>query len=182
MKNSFWYEVLKFCLIALFIVLPFRLYVAQPYIVSGASMDPTFETGEYLIVDQLSYRFEEPKRGSVVIFKYPVNPTQFFIKRVIGLPGETVEIHDGVVTIKNFDNPDGFTLDEKYISSGNIKEDNSTITLSSKEFFVMGDNRKGSSDSRSWGPVKESLIMGRPVVRLLPLGRAEFLPGDNTTK
>ncbi len=90
---------------------PIRLFVAQPFIVSGASMDPTFETGEYLIVDQLSYHFDDPVRGQVVIFKYPKDESKYFIKRVIGLPGETVQIEGTDVTIFNESNPDGKKLD-----------------------------------------------------------------------
>ncbi len=176
-KSSF-LEIIKFILIALFIVIPFRIFIAQPFIVNGASMDPTFETGQYLIVDQLSYRFEEPKRDSVVIFKYPKDTTKYFIKRIIGLPGETVEINGTEVTIKNATNPNGFVLPEPYVLHS--KEDMMTITLKDNEYFVMGDNRAGSSDSRIWGPVKKTLIIGRPLVRLLPVTEINLFPGDYT--
>ena len=175
---SFFMEILKFAIIASVIVVPLRLYIAQPFVVSGASMDPTFETGEYLIVDQLSYHFEAPKRESVIVFRYPNDKTKFFIKRIIGLPGETVEMHGTQVTIKNVENPKGILLHEKYVSVKNEKTDNFSITLGNDEYFVMGDNRNGSSDSRIWGPVKMSLIMGRPIVRLLPLSRISFFPGN----
>lgn len=175
---SFFMEILKFAIIATVIVVPLRLYIAQPFVVSGASMDPTFETGEYLIVDQLTYNFEAPKRESVIVFRYPKDTTKFFIKRIIGLPGETVEMHGTQVTIKNAENPKGIILNEKYVAVKNEKTDNFSVTLDSDEYFVMGDNRNGSSDSRIWGPVKMSLIMGRPAVRLLPLSRISFFPGN----
>ena len=175
---SFFMEILKFAIIASVIVVPLRLYIAQPFVVSGASMDPTFETGEYLIVDQLSYHFEAPKRESVIVFRYPNDKTKFFIKRIIGLPGETVEMHGTQVTIKNVENPKGILLHEKYVAVKNEKTDNFSMTLGNDEYFVMGDNRNGSSDSRIWGPVKMSLIMGRPIVRLLPLSRISFFPGN----
>ncbi|MSR73310.1 signal peptidase I [Candidatus Parcubacteria bacterium] len=175
---SFFMEILKFAIIATVIVVPLRLYIAQPFVVSGASMDPTFETGEYLIVDQLTYNFEAPKRESVIVFRYPNDTTKFFIKRIIGLPGETVEMHGTQVTIKNAENPKGIILNEKYVAVKNEKTDNFSVTLDSDEYFVMGDNRNGSSDSRIWGPVKMSLIMGRPAVRLLPLSRISFFPGN----
>jgi signal peptidase I len=181
-KESFLKEVIKFLLIAVFVVLPFRFFIAQPFIVDGASMDPTFETGEYLIVDQISYKFEEPQRGSVVIFKYPKDTSKFFIKRVIGLPDETVKIKGEEVTIINKDHPNGFTLAEPYIAPSNRKEDNFAVTLKDKEFFVMGDNRVGSSDSRAWGPVPESLIVGRPFIRLLPLQKTSVFPGSYDEK
>jgi len=177
-QGGFWKEIIKFTFITLLIVIPFRLYIAQPFIVSGASMDPTFADGQYLIVDQLSQRFEEPKRDSVIIFKYPKDKTKFFIKRVIGLPGETVEIKDGVVTIVLKDGI-ATTLSEPFVADGNKKlEDFTSDPLSADEYFVLGDNRLGSLDSRSWGPVTADLIVGRPLFRLLPATSFHFLPGD----
>ena len=170
-------EIIKFTLLSLLIVIPFRLYIAQPFIVEGASMLPTFESGHYLIVDQLSYHFKSPHRGSILVFRYPRDPSKSFIKRVIGLPGETVTITNGVVTIKNArnENEEGFTLSEPYIMLK--KSDNHSITLGEGEYFVMGDNRAGSAESRSWGPVPEESIIGRPLLRFLP---PEFLPGDSS--
>ncbi len=172
-KSSFWSEIIKFTLITLLIVVPFRLYVAQPFIVSGASMDPTFADGDYLIVDQISKDFTGPSRDSVIIFKYPKDETKYFIKRVIGIPGDVIEIKDGAVIVN------GKTIEEPFIDDINRKSDNmDEITLSPGEYFVLGDNRKGSLDSRSWGTVKEDLIIGRPIVRLLPVPRFNVLPGD----
>lgn len=175
-KDSFFVELIKFALIAVVIVIPFRMLVAQPFVVNGASMDPTFASGEYLIVDQLSYHFEEPKRGSVVIFKYPKDTSKYFIKRIIGLPGETVKIEKGKVTIINAEHPEGFELNEPYVVFP--KNDNLMVNLLPTEYFVLGDNRIGSSDSRIWGPLPESDIVGRPILRLLPLGHVTVLPGD----
>ena len=180
-KGGFWGEIFKFTLIAVIIVVPFRMFIAQPFIVSGASMDPSFKDGEYLIVDQLSYHLESPARESVVIFRYPLKPSTFFIKRIIGLPGETIEIKSGVVTVKNAANPNGFVLNDSYIAEGNKKFDDFKITLGNEEYFVMGDNRKGSLDSRAWGPVKESLIVGRPFIRVLPLSKTGIFPGDHSS-
>src|SRR3989338_5857830 len=114
-SSNFWKELIKLVFLSLLVVIPFRFYVAQPFVVDGASMDPTFETGDYLIVDEISYRFKTPERGSVLIFKYPKDPRKSFIKRVIGLPGETVSISAGLVTIINTQNPEGFVLDEPYV-------------------------------------------------------------------
>ncbi len=164
--SSFIVELGKLLLLAVFVVVPFRMFVAQPFIVDGASMDPTFHTGEYLIVDELSYHFKAPERGSVLIFKYPKDPSKYFIKRVIGLPGETVMITNGTVTIKNSAHPEGFTLAEPYIQF--TKSDSSTSTLGPTEYFVMGDNRAGSADSRLWGTVPKANIIGRPIVRFWP--------------
>lgn len=169
-------EIIQFAVIALVIVLPIRMFIAQPFIVSGASMEETFHTGEYLIVDQVSYRFEKPVRGDVIIFRYPRDPSKFFIKRVIGLPGDTIRIDGNVVTITNEANPDGFTLSESYIKSmeptTNLKE-----TLGDREYFVMGDNRDQSSDSRIWGVLQEENIIGRALVRLFPVDEVDLFPG-----
>ena len=171
-------EVVIFAVIVLAILIPLRLYVAQPFIVVGASMEPTFQTGEYLIVDEFSYKVSIPKRGQVIIFKYPNDPSKYFIKRIIGLPGETISIKGSSITIKNKDTPKGFILDESYITF----EARADLTreLNDNEYFVMGDNRSVSLDSRSWGPLPENLIIGRAVVRLLPLSRIGVLPGNQT--
>lgn len=177
-EKTFLRELIEFALIAVCIVLPLRLYIAQPFVVNGASMDPTFANGQYLIVDQISYRFENPLRGSVLIFKYPKDPSKYFIKRVIGLPGETVRIVNGTVSIINDENPDGFILEEPYIKYE--KKDSITMRLGSTEYFVMGDNRYGSADSRSWGALPAEDIVGRPFIRLFPITSFDVLPGDKT--
>lgn len=176
-ETSFIGEVFKFALLAFIIVVPFRLFIAQPFIVSGASMSPTFETGQYLIVDQITYQFEEPKRGDVVIFKFPNDPSKYFIKRIIGLPGEVVQLANGVTTIINPDTEEEVVLDEKYLVTDKT-DDHLSIKLSSTEYFVMGDNRSASSDSRVWGPVPREHIVGRALIRLLPLQTASLFPGS----
>lgn len=173
--NPIW-EVVKFFLLALLIVAPIRIFIAQPFIVSGASMDPTFATGEYLIVDEISYRFNEPERGDVIVLKYPRNPSKFFIKRIVGLPGETLTMTDGSISITSTEVPIPWTLNESYVEF--TKSDNSTITLAEDEYFVMGDNRSASLDSRSWGPLPENMIVGRALLRLFPITQASFMPGE----
>ena len=170
-------DTFKFVLIILLIVVPVRIFIAQPFIVNGASMDPTFEHGEYLIVDQVSYRFNKPERGDVIVFKYPNDTRQFFIKRVVGLPGERIKIDGTEVTIFNETFPEGTVLDEPYIKSKSRHGSKPDITLSNSEYYVLGDNRLESSDSRSWGPLRKELIIGRPLIRLLPPSSASFLPG-----
>ena len=183
-KEHFLWEIIKFIIVALIIIIPIRTFVADPFIVSGASMDNTFANGQYLIVDQLSYHFENPARGDVIIFRYPKDPSVFFIKRVIGLPGETVSIRDGIVTIINAAGATSasstITLSEPYISSEHRSYDTFTETLGPKEYFVMGDNRNESSDSRIWGPVARNLIVGRPILRLLPPSTVSLFPGRDT--
>lgn len=160
-------------LLMVFIV---RTFIAQPFVVNGASMEPTFHTNEYLIVDQLSYELGSPKRGEVIVFRYPIIPSRFFIKRVIGLPGETVKITGTKVEIKRPHEDTFFTLEEPYVELE--KESLGEITLQSDEYFVMGDNRMASLDSRTWGPLKESFIIGKAFVRLFPLSKVDFLPGS----
>jgi signal peptidase I len=175
-KNNSFIELCKFICIVALIFLPIRYFVAKPFIVNGASMDPTFVTGEYLIVDQLTYHFEKPKRGDVIVFKYPYNEDDYYIKRVIGLPGETVESRDGVITIKNAAHPKGFILNDTYIK--HTTKDSYSKTLGDSDYFVLGDNRQASSDSHIWGELKEKFIIGRPFVRLVPLTRIKFFPGE----
>lgn len=177
-NESFFSEMIRFGLITLAIVLPIRFFVAEPFIVSGASMEPTFKTGEYLIVDQLSYRLEAPKRGEVIIFHYPQDTSKYFIKRIVGLPGETVELRGVDIYIKNKENPNGTKIDQSYII--NTKFDDAVYPLDSGQYFVMGDNRGASSDSRTWGPLPEDLIVGRAFVRLFPPQEISLLPGDHS--
>lgn len=175
-EHPFW-EIVRFSVIALLIVLPIRWFVAQPFIVSGASMEHTFHNNEYLIVDQLTYHFEEPGRGDVVVFRYPNDHSKYFIKRIIGLPGETITIEGDQVMIKNAEHPDGMTLDEPYVASMENKNDQ-ILRLESNEYFVMGDNRDHSSDSRVWGTLERKEIVGRAWLRLFPPGRLSWLPGN----
>ena len=177
-KESFVFEVFKIALIALIIVGPIRLFVAQPFVVSGASMNPTFKDSQYLIVDQLSYRFNEPQRGDVIIFRFPLDPSKFFIKRIIGLPNETIDIQNQTVTIITKENPKGFVLDESYLAQENTRSGFLRTTLSSEEYFVMGDNRGESSDSRSWGGLGREYILGRTFVRLFPVTQFSLFPGS----
>ena len=146
-KWSLW-EFIRYITVALLIVVPIRMWVTQPFIVSGASMDPTFTNGDYLIVDELSFNLRSPEKGEVVIFRYPLDTTKFFIKRIIGVPGETINVA-GIETV-----------------------------LGENEYFVMGDNRSESFDSRRWGPVEEKLIIGRAFIRLWPVTKINMLPGS----
>jgi signal peptidase I len=176
-QESFLGELLRFALLALLIVVPVRLFIAQPFIVSGASMEDTFTTGQYLIVDQLTYHFEDPKRGDVIVFRYPNDPSKFFIKRVIGIPGDTVTVENGAVTVANGTDPNGVTLSEPYVdemhTTGTLRK-----TLGDGEYFVMGDNRDASSDSRAWGILPAQNIIGRAYLRLFPLSVLSVLPGE----
>jgi signal peptidase I len=174
-KENFWLDLVKFTLLAIIIVYPIKTFVVKPFIVSGASMDPTYQDGQYLIVDEISYRFKNPERGEVVVFRPPRDPNKFFIKRIIGLPNETISINKGSVTITSSGKT--FELTEPYIASNLESHENSTRTLKEDEYFVMGDNRQFSSDSRIWGPISKDVIEGRALVRLLPPTKFGIFPG-----
>lgn len=173
-KKESWLDTLRFAIILLAIIVPFRLFVAQPFIVHGSSMDDTFHQSNYLIVDQLSYLWRDPQRGEVVIFRNPQNNNQYFIKRIIGLPQETVSVRNGQVTIIQ-PGRGRFTLEEPYIGSQNTKD--AYVKLNDREYFVMGDNREVSWDSRYWGALKQEKIRGRALLRLWPLSQVAYLPG-----
>lgn len=189
--GGFVLEIIKIFILALVIILPIRVFLFQPFFVQGVSMEPNFENNQYLIVNEFGYKktdvprylftgdnlftinpFKELKRQEVVVFKYPKNPSQFFIKRTIGLPGEKVEIKDGKVMIFNDENPNGFLLDESaYLLENTKTSGNISKKLKNDEYFVMGDNRMFSSDSRSWGAVSEADIVGRALFRAWPLDK-----------
>ena len=174
--GTLFFTTIKFLLVAFLIALPFKLFVAQPFVVSGVSMVPTFIDGEYLVIDKVTYRYKKPQRGDIIIFEYPLDPSYYFIKRVVALPGETITIDGAHVEVTD-QNGASKMLDEPYISSTNPKKDVSRITLAKDEYFVLGDNRDESSDSREWGPLQEKFIVGRALISMYPLDHAGFLPG-----
>jgi len=181
-KESPW-ELVRFVLLALLIMVPIRMFVIQPFVVSGASMYPTFNDKNYLIVDEISYHLGNPDRYDVVIFRYPNDPKKFFIKRIIGLPGETVEVKDEAVKIYNEQNPEGMVLEENYANfDGDCIKSKTEASekLGAGEYFVMGDNRYCSSDSRFWGSVDKDLLVGRALVRLWPVKNLDMWPGAHT--
>ena len=164
---TFILDIAKIVIIALVVVIPIRYFLFQPFFVRGQSMEPNFENGDYLIVDELSYRLREPQRGEVIVFKYPGNLSQRYIKRIIGLPGETIEIEEGEIVISS--QGERYVLDEaRYLPSGSRTQGENFFTLGQDEYFVLGDNRFFSSDSRRWGPLPQGDIIGRVFLRILP--------------
>ena len=166
----FIWDLVKIFIIALIIIVPFRIFVAEPFVVSGSSMLPNFHNHDYLIIDRFTYRSESPKRGDVIVMIFPKDNSQFFIKRVIGLPGDTVKFAQGKVMIYNAQNPTGFVLEENYLPKGveTISTTPSFGPLGSDEFFVLGDNRMASSDSRFWGILPRNDIVGKVWLRVYP--------------
>jgi signal peptidase I len=176
-KGGFILEIIKIVVITLAIILPVRYFLFQPFYVRGASMVPSFHDRDYLIIDEITYRFSDPKRGDVVVVKNPNNATEFFIKRIIGLPGEKIDFRQGNVWIINTEHPDGQRLQEAYLSSDEITTGNQTATLGEKQYFVLGDNRSVSLDSRYFGPMDRSSIVGRAWLRVWPFSAFQhFVP------
>jgi len=190
--GSFIWEVVKVFVWALIIIIPIRVFLFQPFFVQGSSMVPNFEDGDYLIINELGYKqtdigfgnfniftvksFKNFERGDAVVFRYPVQPETFFIKRVIGLPGERVKIENSRITIYNNQNPDGLILDEqKYLAKNVITTEAVNMQLKDGEYFVMGDNRTASYDSRKWGPVPEKDIVGKVLIRAWPITKVGVL-------
>lgn len=172
----FVYELLKIVVISLVIIIPVRYFLIQPFYVKGASMEPNFFDHEYLIVDEISYRFSDPERGDIIVFRYPRNPQEYFIKRLIALPGEEVQVKGGEVIVFNDANPEGMVLEESYLAENTktygLSEDK--VILANDEYFVLGDNRNQSKDSRSFGPVNESFIIGKVFFRGFPFDRIKM--------
>jgi len=167
---GFVWDLVKVICISLAIIIPVRYFLIQPFYVKGASMEPNFYDHEYLIIDEISYRFHSPARGDIVVFKYPKDPSQYFIKRIIGLPGETVEIKGNQIYI--YQGNKKYLLDEtSYLSPLARMQGEYKWTLGPTEYYVLGDNRQYSLDSRIFGPIDRSLIIGRTWVRGWPLDK-----------
>lgn len=166
------WEVLEVVLVAVITVFLIRSFLVQPFLVSGASMEPNFSSGNYLLIDEVAYRFREPKRGEVIVFKYPQNPSIYYIKRIIGLPGETVKIEKGTVDIIKTTGSEEM-LPEGYLPPGTLTSGNVNRTLGPAEYFMLGDNRNYSFDSRGWGPMDKKYIVGLVRLRLLPVSQVQ---------
>jgi signal peptidase I len=196
-EEGFWgfvFDLAKIVILSLVIIIPVRTFLFQPFFVQGASMEPNFHDGEYLIVNELGYKktvvgtednnfftvepFKELKRGDVAVFRYPNNPKEFFIKRIIGLPGEKIEIKNGNVIVYNQENPNGGVLNEKlYIPDKKGKTDcdgRCVFELEDDEYLVLGDNRNHSSDSRRWGALSKDYIIGKVFLRAWPFDEIKF--------
>ncbi len=169
----FIWEIVKVVAISLAIILPVRYYLIQPFYVKGASMEPNFHDHEYLIIDEISYRFNEPQRGEIVVFRYPLHPQEYFIKRIVALPGESVQVKDGKVSVYNDSNPSGINIREDYLPPDleTFSRNEAKIDLGEDEYFVLGDNRNSSKDSRSFGPVNKSFVTGKVLFRGWPIDK-----------
>lgn len=165
--GAFFLDILEVVVFAIGIFFFLYLLVLRPHKIKGASMMPNYPDGEYLLTERVSYYLESPKRGDVVVFKPPVSEDEY-IKRIIGLPSETISVKNGKFYVNNE------VLNEKYIDSyvytdgSSYLQEGQSITVSEGQYFVVGDNRSHSYDSRSWGPIKKSVISGRAWVVYWP--------------
>lgn len=189
--GQFFLEMVKVFVLAAVVIIPVRVFLFQPFFVQGQSMQPNFEDGEYLVVNEFGYKrtdigfgdqdfftvspFRDLSRQEPIVFHSPQNNGQYLIKRVIGLPGESVKIENSKIMIANVAHPEGFVLDESaYLGKTVVTTDMKAVTLASDEYLVLGDNRAHSHDSRFFGPIKESMIVGRVLIRAWPVSRAEW--------
>ncbi|MCD6550276.1 signal peptidase I [bacterium] len=168
-KISIIWEVLKIIMIASIIVVPVRYFLFQPFVVRGQSMEPNFHNGDYLIVDELSYRLRDPQRGEIVVFRSPIDPAAYYIKRIIGLPAETVIIKGGKITIYTSQGKEIDLNELDYLPSSSKTSGNLEVSLGKDQYFVLGDNRSASYDSRRFGPISREDIIGRVYLRAWPL-------------
>lgn len=164
------FEIIIVAVASIFVIYGF---IAQPFLVQGASMEPNFSNGDYLLVDEITYKFKSPVRGEVIVFRNPRNESEFYIKRVIGLPNEKVDIKNNKVFIN------GVELKEGYLPADLKINGDSSFDLKPDEYFVMGDNRSQSYDSRSWGPLKQYEIVGAARLRFLPLTKLKTFTNGN---
>lgn len=170
--KSFLWELARVIIVAFVFMVGFRVFIAEPFVVSGSSMVPNYYNREYLVVNKLSYRFGEIERGDVVIFKYPNDPSQYFIKRIVGLPGERVKVEGGRPVVYNAQYPEGQPLQEPYLPDQNVTFGGTEIVeLGADEYYVLGDNRLASSDSRVWGELPKEMIVGKAWLRVFPVNR-----------
>lgn len=174
---SFVIEVIKVVIVSLAIIIPVRYFLIQPFYVKGASMEPTLEDYQYLLIDEISYRVSGPNRGDIVVLKNPRNPREFFIKRVIGLPQERLIIQNGSITIYQQGKKEKITLQEPYLIEYSFTTGSVDVSLRENEYYVLGDNREASLDSRVFGPIDRKYIIGRTWIRAWPFGKmTRFIP------
>lgn len=167
------WEVAEIVLVSVVTVFLIRSFLIQPFLVSGASMEPNFTSNNYLLIDEITYLLRDPQRGEVIVFRYPNDPSTYYIKRVIGLPGERVEVRGGSVYVFGQDGSKKMFSEENYLPSGLKTSGIASVQLGEKEYFVLGDNRNYSYDSRSWGKLGRDNIIGLARLRLLPVTQAK---------
>jgi len=162
-------EIVEIALTAVAVVFLIRTFLLQPFLVKGASMEPNFSTGDYLLIDELTYKIRPPERGEVIVFKYPGDESTYYIKRIIGLPGERLVLSHDKITVYGNSHSEGSVLEEQYLNYDSMVSGDKEVVLGPSQYFVMGDNRQVSFDSRNWGPLENKEIIGLARLRLWPI-------------
>ncbi|OPX86708.1 MAG: Signal peptidase I T [Pelotomaculum sp. PtaB.Bin104] len=165
-KKPFYREIIESVVIAVILAVIIRLFILEPFYIPSGSMEPTLQENDRIIVSKLNYRFQEPKRGDIIVFKYPLDPKRNFVKRLIAVGGETVSIKNSKLYINNQ------LVAEDYLPQGLRFKDFGPVEVPAGSYFMLGDNRNNSEDSRFWGFLPENLIVGKAVVIYWPLDRA----------
>ena len=177
--GAFFLDILEVVVFAVAIFLFLYLLVLQPHKIKGASMEPNFPNGEYLLTDKVKYRFNEPARGDVVVFKAPTGNGEEYIKRIIGLPGEKISVRNAKVYVNGKELKEDYIPETSPTYGGNFLQENQVITVPEGNLFVLGDNRPHSSDSRSFGPITKDKITGRAWLIYWPLKNGGLIPKTN---
>ena len=173
---TFFFDILESIVVALAIFVVVYLFLYQPHQVKGRSMFPNFEDGEYILTNKYEYRFSDPHRGDVIVFKSPQNPDIDYIKRIIGMPGEHIKLVNNRYFINSNEVLEPYIKSQVYTYNGSFLKEGVEIIIPANHYFVSGDNRPQSSDSREWGTIDRSSIIGRSQLRYWPINRFELIP------
>lgn len=168
-KKSSLLELIESVAVAILLAVVIRLFILAPFYIPSGSMEPTLRIGDRIIVSKISYLFKEPQRGDVVVFRYPLDPSRDFVKRLVGLPGETVSLRNGRLYIN------GQLVPEDYLPRDMKFADFGPVRVPTGYYFVLGDNRNNSDDSRVWGPLPRQNIIGKAVLVYWPPQRVRIL-------
>lgn len=172
---GFFLDIIETIVIALAVFVVVYLFLFQPHQVKGNSMVPNFHDGEYILTDKITYRFRAPQRGEVIVFKSPRNQEIDFIKRIIGLPGEKVKLNNGDIFINGKKLTENYFLDPISTRPGSVFKEGQENLIPLNNYFVLGDNRSHSSDSREWGTVSVENIIGKAFLRYWPLNKIDLI-------
>ncbi len=172
------YSLIETILVALVLAIVLYLFIMTPHEVVGNSMHPTYKNGEFLMANKITYRLSDPKRGDVIIFKF--SDTQDFIKRVIGIPGDEVMIKDGKIYINgDMLNESNYLSSSVITNGGEYLHEGQTITIEEGKYFVCGDNRTNSSDSRVFGPIEKEAIKGKAWIVYFPFSEFRIVQHES---
>lgn len=170
------FDFLQSIVVVLAIMVMIYLFVMSPQEISGASMEPNFHNGEYILTNKIQYKLENPKRGDVVIFKSPLNKDIDYIKRIIALPGEKVMLKDSALWVNGKKVSEPYLAPDVYIFGGSYLKEGVEVTVVEGMYFVSGDNRPHSSDSREFGPIAKEDFIGKALLRYWPFDRLGIIP------